>query len=743
MKTTMTGPVIGPMLLMLLFSSLFSACQKDSMNDLFGTENPQPSSTPAFTDGQTILASVSDSDGPVLDNRLCELSPISRADITPETPVTELEDGSGFQISSGIVKIKIDNREVRLKGLTATFRFCENDRLIAVEGSAAIPSPIECISFGESAGTEIGFFTGKYVNDHQDRYRLDFALPDDRAYFVFSVRTRLGVDICTNADNPGERPLSVEIPGTSTDFLFITDFSDPFYYLRLPKFAIAESANAHIQYEAVQPIPEMQPFGARSYISGTYPMYGVIQINGHLYQNMPSILTQLTSENPFDFPIEEGYLGGLNGYIDLSLPIGDNAVDGLGDILSFNIPLGEASAAISAVPVGGKILSKAFLNTRIQPDNSWWPGFIPAKPNGTLEVVGFIQQDGQFYLVLRGELGLQKSDNDQDLVNCVAELKADNESLELRGELNGPHDGWAVRAKIGGQQTDVSIEIPENLLETLSFSVKAELDQMVVTIDSLNGVLTEAERNLEIELSLQGLRDDIPKITAAARHKIEAGVASAKSRACSIVKGKIPKGFKLCSNPCPAINQWMDQLAHPYYQALESLDGAVSQTLTDEQARTALKKALQKLVDLESIRAQKTFSFKVGLARLKCRNVTSKTVKVTISVDIEVLAPADLDLLNQAVENIQYIAPAQGRIFDLGEYLANLPPREVVVNTQAEVASGAQNIPDLKKVGYTVSLNPRQFEFYAQLDEGLVKATFDPFNWKSIVALVTDQLLSK
>ncbi len=693
------------------------------------------------------VAATSTTDLPDVDMQLCQVSPISRSDISPETPIEELTDGNGFSLSSGIVKINIAGKEVRLKGLTATFRFCENDRLIAIEGSAAIPSPIECIDFGEAAGTKIGFFTGHVINE---TLGLDFDLPADRAYFVFIIQTQLGASVCTDPNNPEERPIQIEIPGTSVNFKFITDFTDPFYYLEVPKMKVAESAEGVFNYVPVQPIPEMEPFAARSYVSGTYPMYGVLQINGHLYQNLPSVITQLTSDNPFDFPIEEGYKGGINGYFELGLPIGKDSST-LAEILSFSIPLGQASAAIKAVPIDGKIFSKAFLNTRIQPDNSWWPSFIPAKPNAEMDVTGFVQQDGQFRIGLRGEMGLQKSDNDKDLLLLAGELEATNEELRLRGDLQGPKEGWAINASIGKKQTDLNVEIPKTLTNNLSFSVKEEINKIIFEIDSISNLLSEAEKAYQFELSLRGLRDAIPNITSTARNKITDAVAKAKSDARIIIKSRIPKGYKLCSSPYAAIDDWIESIAQPYYPILNDLDAAVDGSLSNEAMRSQLENALRDLIDKKSVSASKTFNFVVGKDVVVRNPFTKKvkyikkcgikkTVSATISFRADVFDTDDVDLLNQAANNLQYIQPASDRVVQIGEVLQALPPRKVMVDLQFEVEAGAKKVPNLEKVGYKVQFNPSLFIYYAVLDGEHHQVEFDPFEWKSIVRMVVDKM---
>ncbi|MEL7119377.1 MAG: hypothetical protein AAFO07_08055 [Bacteroidota bacterium] len=694
---------------------------------------------------------------PQVDELLCELSPITRADITPESPIQELTDGNGFSISGGDLSINIKGREVFLKGLDATFRFCDNNRLIAIEGTAGIPSPIECIDFGDAVGTKIGFFTGSVINESLG---LDFELPADRAYFVFTIETQLGVNICTNLDNPESRPVRIEIPKTGLSFQFITDFTDPFYYLEVPKMAVANSSEGVFQYQPIQSIPEFEPFNARTYVSGTYPMYGVLQVNGHLYQNLPSIIGQLASDNPFDFPIEEGYRGGINAYIDLSLPIGgkkkkkkDDKDGNSGDknndnttkkdssnllskILSFNIPLGQASAAIRAELVEGQFLSKAFINTLIQPDNSWWPNFIPAKPNGALNVQGFLQQDGEFRIGLRGEMGIQKSNNEADLINCVGTLQADNEQLLLRGELNGINEGWAVQATIADGETDMRLEIPESITADLGTDLEAEVAALEKLVADLQKKLEEAEDQLQIELSLRGLRTQLPGIVQTIEEEMDQGIAAGKKKAKDIInKSALCEKNDVYRYVCDKI----DAAAKPYYQVLEALNAAVRPELSDEAARIQLEKALRDVIALPVLKVNISYKTKVAkyvkVFRKRIRVCVNYIFKHTFSERL--ISNAQIASLKEAADNVTRIQPASDLVLDLASEMTELPTLEII--------DKVKNLPEpnLEQVGYIVNKREGTYQYYVAFNGKTHYKDFDPFSWSSIVKAIRGKRLEK
>lgn len=716
--------------LLLAFGLLFSACNKERM-----FENSVLQDDPILARAMMEDSITQD----MAEATNCLLPFIKREDVTPTGDnIIELEDG--FRIEEGLLSIKVGEQELKLLGVSAEVRFCEEGYLKSLNGQVAIPSPTECLSFGNLLRTDIGYFPGDYINTE---FELDFPLPVDQSFFVFYIATNLGVEICTGGDE-GAQPISISIPGSSGQLLYILNPSDPFYFIEVEhelvgRMALAESAQGNILYTPLQPIPEMPAFDCKSYVSGDIPIYKVIKVNGDLYLNK-SFLFQLAKEKPFDFDVQDGFKAGANGDISISVDIGpDSSL--IADLMSFSIPLGEASAAITAVPdIDSQLVMRAFINTRIDPDDSWWPAFIPAKPNAEMDIIGYVQSGGQFYFVMRGEMGIQTTAEDTDLLRVAAELQIDNEQLLLRGELDGPRDGWAIQSTINLDQSEVSVEIPENLIENLSFSIQAELDQMIFQIDSLNNLFSEAEENFAFELSLRGVKAAIPDIANTAKDKIEAGVRKAKADARRLVPPRIPRDFKLCSSPYGAIDRWIDAIAKPYYDVINALRAAVDPELSDESVRIQLKKALQDLLDRKTINAAKTFSFKVGPKRLRCRNITSRTVRVTIRFSTDVLTDDHVSQLEQAIANLQYIQPAADEVVRIGDIIGELPPREIHVNLKGEIESGAQSVPQLDKVGYILQRDPLLFTFYAELDGQRVERDFDPFDWKSIVRMVIEEI---
>ncbi len=134
---------------------------------------------------------------------------------------------------------------------------------------------------------------------------------------------------------------------------------------------------------------------------------------------------QLVQKNPVPVTFSAGYQAGYNGGFDLTLPVVK--------FVEFGIPLGEASGALIAegnTQNGFKGL--IFINGLADPDNSWWPNFIPVKPDTQLRGSGFVHQDGVFEIGLDGEFSLETPTNQQSI---AGKAMVNNQEFLLQGQM--------------------------------------------------------------------------------------------------------------------------------------------------------------------------------------------------------------------------------------------------------------------------------------------------------------------
>lgn len=707
MKTSILGlcfkPIISCIVLCLL---LTTSCKKDDLPEV----NESSLISQRLVKGET-PSSYAAIETRSEDISICEQSSIRREDLIPEGEIIDLGAENGFRIDNGGLTIKVNEREIKLIGVEASFYFCDNGNLRAVSGKVVIPSPIDCIGFDDVFKTDIGFFTGAYINANHE---LDFQLEAERAYFVFYIGASLTMKLCTNLENPEPKPISISVPGADAEVLYLMDFSDPFFYLELEhesiegRMAYAYSVEGRIPYVPIVPVPEMESFDCRSYLSGVFPLYKVMSVKGDLYQNLPHPV-QLALTNPFEY-VTEGYKAGINGEIGLSLPIGKDSST-LSKILKLEMNLGYTSAAINVLPMNNSIIARAFLNAHVQPDNSGWPAFIPIKPNREIDVTGYVQQDGQFNLLLRSEMGIQKSADDSDLVNSVSSVYVDNEALTLRGELNGPNEGWAIESSIGVAKTEHTLEVPGELLSQLNPDVTSEIQGIEDQLNGLIADLGDAEDQLDIELSLKGLKAKIPGITSYANGQINA----AAKKIDDAVARVIPRSV-WCSSPSTPI-------VKPYRDAINRLNRAVTAELSLETQRKEIKLALEGLIELKTITVSRISMKRKKVFGRGCSNISFPIPTVTETI----LTSSQVNTLQQAADNVQYIQPASNLVINLKEEIGELPSSEALDRLKNF------EVPQLDGIGYAVEYSPSQFKYYLVLNGTRRYLDFDPFDWKSIV----------
>ena len=186
---------------------------------------------------------------------------------------------------------------------------------------------------------------------------------------------------------------------------------------------MAESFQGLIPYVPIQPVDKIVSFDGKSFRSGDFSIFKVIDVSGVMIQNK-DFNVELTDKNPFPLTFTAGYGAGVNGSFELSLPIKG--------FISFNVPMGEASAAIVAEAGTNGVTAQAFLNGLAAPDNSWWPGFVPVKPGGQIKVSGYVQQQGQFDLSLSGEFEINSPTSKNKIAGAT---RATNEAFSLAGEV--------------------------------------------------------------------------------------------------------------------------------------------------------------------------------------------------------------------------------------------------------------------------------------------------------------------
>ena len=620
---------------------------------------------------------------------------LTKNSLKGEGNVVETDDGMSVD---GKLTITIpDQDDVILEDADITVEYNEDGTVKKMEGRSNVPSPTDYMEFTDPIQADLGYYTGKWLNENWD---LDIVLVDDRFYLAFKIELALELKVGANSDPNATKPLSIR-PPVGGHILYIFDYTDPFYYYSaaqdaLGSMSFGESFQGYIPYVPTQPVDEIVTFDGQSARGGTFPIFKVIEVSGIMIQNK-EFNVELVEENPFPLSFSAGYGAGVNGEFDLSLPISD--------WISFGIPLGEASAAITATGGTSGIKAQAFLNGLAKPDNSWWPEFIPVKPGGQIRTSGYVQQEGQFDLELSGEFNLELPSNKYAVEGIMG---ATNDAFTMAGSVLANEMKWEAGAEFRKGETEFKAKPPKELLDDINSLVTQNIDSAILKAETALADYEKVTADYEFELSLRGLRSSIPTIVSEAKkriaNEIDAGIKSGRSQASKIVSDK---GGKLCSDN---ISSKVKALDDPYIKALDRLNNAAKSSTDNATARKEIEAALRELASLNRLKKSVTVTVKVGNKISGCLVTTSH--KRTVSIDVQVLTSTQVNLLNEAADNVKYIAETSDIKIEAEEIWKRIPAKEVMEKLKNDVASGIKDIPSIEEVGFVNDHSSNNFSFY-------------------------------
>jgi hypothetical protein len=635
---------------------------------------------------------------------------LSKSDLKGEGNVVETEDGMSVD---GKLTITTPNDEkVVLEEAVITVEYNDDGSIKKMEGSSNVPSPTDYMEFTDPVQADLGYYTGKWLNENWD---LDILLVDDRFYLAFRIAVALELKVGANSDPNATKPLSIK-PPVGGHILYIFDYTDPFYYYSaaqdaLGSLSFGESHEGNIPYVPIQPVDEIVTFDGKSVRGGTFPIFKVIEASGVMIQGS-DFNVELVEENPFPLSFSAGYAAGVNGEFDLSLPISS--------WINFEIPLGEASAAITVEGGTNGVKAQAFLNGLAKPDNSWWPEFIPVKPGGQIRTSGYVQQAGEFDLELSGKFNLALPSNTYEVEGIMG---ATNEAFTMAGSVLASGMTWAAGAEFRKGETEFKAKPPQELLDNINSLVNANVDSALLKAETALADYEKATQDYELELSLRGFRSAIPAIVTEAKKRIAdemaAGIASGRSQANSELS---KRGLALCSDN---IASKVNPIDDPYIKALNRLNNAAKESNDSETTRKEIEGALRDLAKLNKINTTITVTVTAGNKVIKdpilgktitpkCTIKSNFTKKVTINV--EVLTSQQVDLLNQAADNVKFIAETSDLKIKAEEIWKRVPAKEVMEKLKDDIASGVKTIPGIEEVGFINYHDKNTFSYYLIID---------------------------
>jgi len=662
---------------------------------------------------------------------------LGKGDLKGEGNVVETDEG--MSVDGKLTITTPDNSEVVLEDAEITILYNEDGTVKSMEGKAAVPSPTDYMEFTDPVQADLGYYSGKYLNENWD---LDILLIDERYYLGFKIAVALELKVGANSDPEATKPLSIK-PPVGGHILYIFDYTDPFYYYSAAQDALGamsfgESSEGNIPYIPIQPVDEIVTFDGKSVRGGTFPIFKVIEVSGVMIQGT-DFNVELVEADPFPFSFSAGYGAGVNGEFELSLPINN--------WITFAIPLGEASAAITAEAGTNGIKAQAFLNGLAEPDNSWWPEFIPVKPGGQIRASGYVQQAGEFDLELSGEFNLELPSNTYELDGFMG---ATNEAFTMTGNLLASGLTWAAGAEFRKDETEFMANPPQELLDDINSLVDANIDSALLKAETALADLEKATADYEFELSLRGLRSLLPGIVSEAKKRIADeiadGIKSGRDQANKILSDN---GLALCSDN---ISSQVNKLDDPYINALNRLDKAARETNDSETTRKEIEEALRDLAKLNRIDKSITVTITAGNKKVNnpspipdvpACSIFKDDYNRTVSINVEVLTSEQVLLLNEAADNVKYIAETSDLKIKAQEIFDRVPAKEILEQLKQDIQTGTKSIPSIEEVGFINYHAQGTFSYYWIADgEKTDLSDIDIFDPKSISEAIIDNLIN-
>ncbi len=598
----------------------------------------------------------------------------TRDDLAPEGVVVETADG--YQVQ-GALHVKTDEGEVSFVNADLDVSFDENGRVRNITGTTEIPSPHERIEFANPVQADIGFFSGKFLNENRDF----ILLKEDTDYFVFNFDVNLEMKIATGeTGEDATKPVTVRAP-LGGQLLMIIDYNDPMYYVYgeqdlLGAAGMGWSLHARIPFAPWHPVEGMGTFDGKNTRVGSFPILKVIEVTGQMVDNNYTEL-HLSEVDPFTSDLRTGYQSGYNGEMTLDLF--------LKEIVGVEIPIAEGSGGLWGEASVQEIFQGHAYVSGLTSELDWWPAFIPAAPVASLRTSAFIRSDLDFDVTVAGEFGWNLAAGGGNAWTGYFNFAP--EALTLGGSVRDDDIVFDIEGSVTKETTSVSTRPPQEILDLVSAGVTGELDDRIAEAEQAWNDLQEATADYEFELSLRGLRSALPDIVDTAKSSLTTAIANELENH----EGE------------PYYNQLRDHLHsadNAYYTALDRLKAAALQIQDNDQTRAEIEAALR------GVAAKKIFTTTFVY------RVAGITIK-TVNVSRRIMSDTQANQIITAADNVRYIKESWDRKIQMQQIYDAIPEREIFEQVKDDIENGVVVIDDLGEIGFVYGHDDHVFRAYA------------------------------
>jgi len=610
---------------------------------------------------------------------------LSEDDLEPSGTVDETEDG--YRVEGELSMTTSDTTSVSFVNADLDVRFDDQGRLRSISGKAEIPSPHERIEIEDPVRADVGLFPGKWLNENRD---LPILLQDDTDYFVFDFEARLQMSIATGeTGEEATKPVSVKAP-VGGRALMIVDYTDPMYFVYGQQDLLGEvgtgwSLNQRIPFKPTHAVPEVEgggSFDGGTIRVGTFPIFKIISVSGTQVDNNYTEL-HLSTEDPLGSSnLRAGYRQGHDGSMEIDL--------GIKDMVGIGLPLASASGGVwMEASTEDVFRGYTYASGETSDDDSWWPSFIPVKPSASLATHSYVTSDGEFQIELEGGYGWEFPGEKEHMSGI---FRLNNDAMLLEGTVESEDITYSVGGQVTSASTRAYFQPPQELLDELATAVNDEVLPRIEEAEAAYEDLQAATEDYEFELSLRGLREDIPPMVDEGKRRLSQGIEAA------IASQSGEDWYE-------ALRDQLRAADNVYHQQLDQLKAAAQNATDNATTRAVLERELRETA------ARKIFSY----------TFTYKIWGITVystTVTRRVLSDTQANALIEAADNVYRIQETSDRKIQMEQVYQTVNDRELFEGVKDDLQNGVLVMATLEEMGFVVDheLEVPSFDLYAKIN---------------------------
>jgi hypothetical protein len=605
---------------------------------------------------------------------------VTEEDLSPSGVVTETSDGFTVQGSLGVATS--DTTAITFVDADLRVRKDASGNVTSISGTAEIPPPHERIEFEDPVRANVGFFTGEYLNREGD---IGILLNDDTDYFVFDFGLALQINVATGETGPDAvKPISVKVP-VGGRILMVVDYTDPMYFVYGAQDAIGEvgmgwSFRGRIPFVPNRQVAGLGVFDARNTRTGALTLKKVFKITGQTVDNR-SVEVHLVEEDPYESDVSYSYQQGFNGAVELDL--------GYKDVFGVGIPLADASGGyLHELSVQGGFEGHAYA-VGATADFSWWPTFLPMKPASELEVSAFATDELDYGVEMAGQYAFEFPDG---VYGMAGSFSIENERNTWSGQVLGGGDTWGVGGEATTDMSTLYLTPPQALLDALTPDVNDQILPRIEEAEEAWEDLQAATGDYEFELSLRGLRTQLPRIVDDAKASLASGISSELKNH----EGKVYYN---------SLKSHLETADNEYYTALDNLKAQAQRATDNAQTRAAIEAALREVASMKNFTT--TYRYYVF-----------GVLAATVNVSRRIMSDGNANALINAADNVDRIQETSDIKISMQQIYDEVPDRQLFEDVRDDLQDGLLVMPDIGALGLTVdhSVLPPEFLLYAEID---------------------------